>query len=357
MAETKREYKLYCGVDIAAESFSAALLQPTFADPRPLPGKALDYKQTPADYTRFEKWVNNQNQTAEQILVVMEATGTYWVQLAVRLNQQGYTVAVINPSQSRDFARSLLLKPKTDQLDAQLLARLGFALQPEPWSPPPQLYHELYQRLTHRDSLVELSGMIRNQLHALKQNVTIIKSVKEQKEALLGTLQAQIKAVEEEIDSLTEDQTQTWNHSISLLQSIPGIGLLTACWVVVLSLNFSECRSGESLVHYAGLAPVIRKSGKSVNHRPLIGHGGNARLRRAVYMAAVSAMRFNSTIKQYAAHLRERKRSGKEVCCAAARKLLQICYALVRSDKEFDSGQYDAIQKRKQQYCQNQKPI
>jgi transposase len=361
MAETNSEYKLYCGVDIAAQTFTAALLQPTAQQPRPDPTKAVDFHHNPADYTRFEKWLQthtSQGQGQGQVaptatLVVMEATGTYWIHLAVRLQKQGYSVAVINPSQSRDFARSMLLKPKTDQLDAQVLARLGQALQPAPWTPPPQLYHELYQRLSHRDSLIELSTMIRNQLHALKQNVTIIESVKAQKEALLAILKAQIKAVEDEIAALTLDQSQEWNRSISLLQSVPGIGLVTACWLVVASLNFSACTSGESLVHYAGLAPVIRKSGKSINRRALLGHGGNARLRVAMYMAAVSALRFNEAIKAYAAGLRANKRTGKEICCAAARKLLQIAYAMVKSGKAFEVGRYAQIKEQKQQYAQS----
>lgn len=343
-------YQLYCGVDIAARTFSAALLQLTEREPRPNPGKAVDFTQNSTDYARFVKWLQTRHIAAAQTLVVMEATGTYWIQLALHLDQLGFSVAVINPSQSRDFARSMLLKPKNDQLDAQVLARLGLAHQPEKWSPPPQLYYELYQRLTHRDSLVELSGLVRNQLHALKQNVTIIESVLVQKEQLLATLKAQIKAVEGEIEALTAEQSQQWNRSIKLLQSIPGVGLLTASWIMVLSLNLSECRSGEGLVHYAGLAPVVRKSGTSINHHALIGHGGNSRLRLAAYMAAVSALRYNTAIKQYAQGLREKKRKGKEICCAAARKLLQIAYAMVKSGKEFEAGRYAAIQDKKQQY-------
>lgn len=345
------QYQLYCGVDIAARTFSAALLQPTERDPRPAPTKASDFTQNSLDYARFVKWLQTRQVANEQTLVVMEATGPYWIQLAVHLDQQGYSVAVINPSQSRDFARSMLLKPKTDQLDAQVLARLGMALVPEKWSPPPQLYYELYQRLTHRDSLVELSGLIRNQLHALKQNVTIIESVRAQKEQLLATLKGQIKAVEAEIATLTAEQSQEWNRSIKLLQTIPGVGLLTACWIVTLSLNLSACKSGEGLVHYAGLAPVERKSGTSINHPALIGHGGNSRLRLAAYMAGVSALRCNSAIKQYAQGLRDKKRKGKEICCAAARKLLQIAYALVKSGKEFEAERYGDIQAKKQQYC------
>jgi transposase len=82
-----------------------------------------------------------------QVLVVMEATGTYWLSLATFLVRQGFVVSAINPAQAHSFAKALLRRAKTDAIDAQTLAQLAALLQPKPWTPP-AIYEELEQRLT-----------------------------------------------------------------------------------------------------------------------------------------------------------------------------------------------------------------
>lgn len=347
----KPTYQLFCGVDIAAKTFSAALLSPPTqagqAPPEPSP--AHDFEQTTLHYQRFVKLLLKTQPDPAQILVVVEATGTYWLGLALHCSQAGLALSVINPSQTGDFARSMLIKAKNDQLDAQILARLAYTHQPKKWNPPPQLYHELNQRLVHRDQLLEMEGSLKNQLHALSYNPNLIESVKSQKEQLLASIQAQLKTLKVEITKLTDDPKtkDEWVKSIQRLQTIPGVGLLTACWLVVASLNFTTCKSAESLTQYAGLAPVERRSGTSVRKRGQLAQGGNARLRRAMYMAALSALRFNPAIKAYGERLRQAKRAFKELCCAAARKLLHIAYAMIKSGQDFDPQLYAKLVEQK----------
>lgn len=89
-------------------------------------------------------------------LVVLEATGSYWAALAVSLHQAGYAVAVVNPAQVHNYAKSLPRRSKTDALDAQLLALFAAERHPTPWTPPPTVYHELRQRLVARDGLLAM---------------------------------------------------------------------------------------------------------------------------------------------------------------------------------------------------------
>ena len=120
----------------------------------------------------------------QAVLIVMEATGTYWMRLASSLVAAGFAVAVINPAQAHDFAKALLKRSKTDAIDAQTLTELGARLQPERWTPPPQVYTELQQRLVHRDGLVAARTQFRNQLHALVQQPVVIASVRTRLETL-----------------------------------------------------------------------------------------------------------------------------------------------------------------------------
>lgn len=124
----KPSFQVYCGVDIAAQTFSAAVLVPN-GTPQPLPGKAHNFAQTKADYAKLTQLLLQNGDCPQAVLVVMEATGTYWLHLALYLIQAEFVVSVINPSQTGNFARSLLLKVKNDQMDAQILARLAYVHQ------------------------------------------------------------------------------------------------------------------------------------------------------------------------------------------------------------------------------------
>src|SRR5947209_10391201 len=103
----------------------------------------------------------------QAVLVVLEATGAYWINLAVFLHHAGFSVSVINPMQAHHFAKALLKRAKTDAIDAQTLTVLAAQLQPAPWTPPPAIYAELQQRLAQRDDLVNIRQQVRNQRHAL----------------------------------------------------------------------------------------------------------------------------------------------------------------------------------------------
>lgn len=327
------KYQLFVGIDISARTFTASCLKPEQE-----PTLAVDFEQSVQGYATFYKWLLAQGKdcTPQQFLVVMEATGTYWIMLATFLDQHAFTVAVVNPLQASSYVKSMPKRPKNDQIDAQCLARLALTHKPARWNPPPAIYHQLQQRLAQRLSLMDLRQQVKNQLHALSVCPLIVPEVQSRMESLITTFTQQIKQVEKELEEVV-NQDKEWAKSISLIQSIPGVGLLTACWLVVLTLNFTTCQRVESLTNYAGLAPMERRSGTSVRGRPHIGNGGNHELRKSLYMASLPASRFNPVIKDYYQKLRKAGKPIKVAYCACARKLLHISFALVRSGKAFDA--------------------
>jgi transposase len=236
----------------------------------------------------------------------------------------------------------------TDAIDAQTLTQLAVLLQPALWTPPPAIYEELEQRLTQRDTLLLMRGQLRNQLHALGHMPVVVAQVRQRMEALDQTFTAQIAEIEAELAALlptenlegTEEGERSieheWTRILVKLQTIPGIGLLTAMWIVVTTLNFSLCSSAEQATAYAGLAPMPRESGTSVHKRPYIGHTGNGRLRTALYLATLSAARYNPVIKPFYDRLRTAGKPVKVARCAAARKLLLLAYAIGTNGENFD---------------------
>src|SRR6266704_4571229 len=153
-------YDLFVGIDIAATTASVAWM----ASDRKV-SRALTIDQTPQGFTSLQQRLIKPGHLAQSILVVMEATGSYWMTLATTLAQAGFAVSVINPAQAHHFAKALLKRAKTDAIDAQTLAQLAMVLQPEQWMPPPQIYYELQQRLAQRDDLLNLRQQVRNHLH------------------------------------------------------------------------------------------------------------------------------------------------------------------------------------------------
>lgn len=322
------QYRLFVGVDIAAETFTA-----TWARRDEPLRKPRTFAQTPEGYRQFMEALEGAAVAPSQSLIVLEATSSYWITLAVTLHQHHYVVSVVNPAHVHNFAKSLPRRSKTDPLDAQLLLQFTIERQPAAWTPPPDVYHELRQRLVARDALLELRQQARNHHHALSQWPVQITSVKDQLEAVIADLDARIKHLEHEIHTVL--QQSAWAESALLLQSINSMGPLTTAWVLVLTLNFQACPTPKAAVAYAGLAPLLRESGKRIRGRPEIGHGGNKRLRTALYLATLNAARFNPVIRVFYERLVAAGKPKKVARCAAARKLLQIAFAVVTKRQAF----------------------
>jgi transposase len=223
------------------------------------------------------------------------------------------------------------------------------------FTPPPQIYYERKPRLSQRASFLELRTQFLNQLHALAVSPIVVAAVRRRLEQLVETINQQSTELDtemlelvkvkqevsaeqpgEETDSAEREVDTKWKAAIALLLPIPGIGLLTACWLVVATLNFTLCQTAQAAVHYVGLAPMIRSSGASVRGRAQIGHSGHTRARTQLYMATLAAARFNPAIKPSYERLRAAGKPMKVARCACAGKLLHIAYAVVTQERAFD---------------------
>jgi len=322
-------YQLFVGIDIAATTFTAV-----WTTDGPPQERARSFGQTPAGFEALQAQLQATGVAPGQILVVLEATGSYWVALAVALHEAGYVVSVVNPAQAHNYAKSLPRRAKTDLLDAAVLAQFAAERRPCPWTPPPAVYHELRQRLLARDALLTMRQQARNQRHALLQWPIVVESVRQQLDSLIADLEKRLTELDSEIAQVLSEGALA--ESATLLLSITGIGRITTAWLLVGTLNFQACRSAESAAAYAGLVPLAHDSGSSVRGRAQIGHGGHARLRTALYLATLTAARFNPIIKAQYERLRAAGKPMKVARCAAARKLVHLAWAVVTKRQPFD---------------------
>lgn len=323
-------YTLFVGGDVSARSVSLA-----WGTDEVSIGPAVTEAQSEEGYDKVVQRLRRERHDPAHTLVVLEATGTYWMRLAYRLHEAGFVVAVINPAQAHYFAQAQLRRAKTDALDAQLLAQVACVLQPAAWTPPPTVYEPLYQCLTQRDALVAMRTQERNRLHALQRRQTPYAPVVSRLQDHIAYLTQHIDTLEREIDQHLATQPE-WAATARRLRTIPGIGPITAAWLLVATLNFTTCHSPEQLTAFAGLAPHPRQSGTSLNRHRSVGHGGHARLRSALYMAAVSAIRANPLLRRFYYHLLDQGKLKKVALCAVARKLLRIAWAVATKQRTFD---------------------
>ena len=324
---------LCVGVDSAAATFTAAWA----AADGPVSAPRT-YVQDPHGFAALRTALATTSVSPADTLVVMEATGSPWIALAVTLHTAGYRVSVINPLQAHHFAKAQLRRAKTDALDAQDLARLAVALRPSVWTPPPAVYHEVRQRLLVRGGLVTMRQQARNPLHALVQWPVVVAGAADQLTAVIADADARIATWEGEIAAVLAGSE--WGESLGYVTSAPGIGLFTAAWLLVATVNFTLGETPEAVVAYAGLAPMPRQSRTSVRGKAQIGHSGNGRLRTAAYLATLSAVRFNPMLRAFYQRLRAAGKLVKVARCAAARKLLHLAWALVTKRQPFDPLRY-----------------
>ena len=162
-------YSVFVGIDVSAQSVHVVYITSTgeMSEPFVIP-------QTRSGMDALRNVLLATGYEGAGMLVVMEATGVYWMKLAIYLHGAGFSVSVINPAQAHYFARAVLQRNKTDRIDAQLLAQLAAKLQPAPWQPLSETYEALYQRLTQRDTLFRMLQQERNRLHALKHRPQMV---------------------------------------------------------------------------------------------------------------------------------------------------------------------------------------
>jgi transposase len=316
----------YVGIDVAAKTLAVAL--GVGSTPRPFANTAAGWQQLCAALAE-------QGAAPGATLLVMEATGAYWQGAATALVAAGWAVSVVSPGSARHYARARLRRAKTDAVDAAVLATYGRDLRPAPWSPAPGDVQTLQLLIRQRDDLVALQTETRNRQHALDQVPAVPEAVRAPLAAVLTVLREQIAGLDAAIRRQAE-AAATVATDIARLQTIAGVGPLTAAVVVVETRPRRARATPAQVVAYAGLDPAPHESGTSVRGAGRISKTGNARLRRALYMAAVSAVRCNPPLRAFYERLLARGKRKKVALVAAARKLLALMVTLLTHGRDFD---------------------
>jgi transposase len=253
-------------------------------------------------------------------LVVLEATGGLQLPVVAALASAGLPLSMVNPRQVRDFARATGKLAKTDQLDAQVLAHFAEAVRPTPYPLPDAQTQELTALLTRRHQVVEMLTAEKNRLRTTRESVR-------------QRVQDHIRWLEQELADLDDDLERTlresplWREKDNLLRSVPGIGRVVSITLLA-DLPELGTLSRHQSAALVGVAPLNRDSGRFRGKRTV--WGGRARVRAALYMAALTATRYNPIIKAFYRRLCGAGKARKVALTACMRKLLIILNSMVK---------------------------
>jgi len=311
----------YCGIDVSKQSFDVYYQ-----------GNSYVFNNAVEGFIKLKKLIN-----LGQTCCVMEATGPYYLSLAVFLHSHAVKVCVINPLVIKRFSQMKMIRAKTDKADAKLIALFAEKEEPKFWTPPHSILHEIQQIQTVMDGLLKQRRMMKNQLEAIAVQPF-------QSKETIQTLQDLINHVNERLIILEQKsilQVEAhFSKELDLMTSIPGIGVKTAMALLVTTHGFSRFGNSKQLASYAGICPRIYQSGTSIKGKGHITKMGGSRLRSVLYLASWSAIKYNKACKALYERLLANGKAKKLALIAVANKLLKQAFAVVTNQEFYNETKY-----------------
>jgi transposase len=238
-------------------------------------------------------------------------------------------VSLLNPRRVKQYAQSAGRRNKTDRLDAAILADFVCAMKPALWQPPTLEVAQLQALVRRREELCVMLQAEKNRLEGVASNV------RPSLERIIATLSAEKTRLEKLITQQIHSHHQLCRDH-QLLCTIKGIGSLTAAILLAEMARPGQVERARQAAAHAGLAPRREESGSSIRRNRGLGKEGNRYLRKALYMPALVAIKYNAPLSHFASRLRSAGKPKMSVVCAVMRKLIHIAFGVLKHQKPFN---------------------
>jgi len=281
-------------------------------------------KQYPNDDKGIARLVEQMQKLSPECIVV-EATGGYETTMLVAMAEVKLPVALMNPRQIRDYAKSKGILAKTDAIDALVLAEYADKERPEVRPLPDCDLRELRALMVRREQLSAMLQMERTRLHQATGRA------RDSIEDLIEHLDHQIRELDDELDDLIR-RSPIWQEKCELLKSVPGVGQRLASTLIAFMPELGDMNR-KQVAALVGVAPFNCDSGKHRGERHI--WGGRKRVRDTLYMATISAIRHNPHIRQFSERLSDNKKEGKVRVVACMRKLVTMLNAMCATNTHY----------------------
>jgi transposase len=258
--------------------------------------------------------------------IVVEATGGWESPLVGMLAHAGLPIVVVNPRQVREFARATGRLAKTDELDARILCAFALAVRPPVRALPDEQAQRLSALVARREQLLQMRTAEKNRL-ALGSTAAVQRNLKDH----IKWLDRHLKDTDRDIRQLIK-VSPLWCEKAELLEAVPSVGPATT-HTLIAHLPELGSLNRKQIAALVGVAPFNRDSGSLRGHRRI--WGGRAEVRRALYMATLSAITWNPVISRFYRRLLDNGKPGKVAVVACMRKLLTILNAMLRDRRHW----------------------
>ncbi|MGK8251993.1 IS110 family transposase [Moraxella lacunata] len=324
----KRQMIHYIGIDISKAKFDVAFINPSTNKV-----KTKVFNNNKAGFDLLLAWLKtNVSNHLDELHIILEATGVYHEHLSEFLDDNNIKQSIVNPNYVRKFADSLGVIHKTDKKDSIILSRYGYSHKPEVWVAPSIEAKQLKALLARLEALKEdLQREQNRQELLLSPNLPDL--VKASMQTVISVLQEEIAKLTKDIDDFVDKQPSL-KQDKTLLETIDGIGSVIAKEVVCL-MHTKQFKKASQMASFLGLIPKQRQSGVFKGATKL-SKQGQVSLRAKLYMSAMSAIRYNSTIKAFYERLQQNGKTKMQALCACMRKLVHICFGVIKTQTSFE---------------------
>jgi len=310
------------GIDVSKNKLDFALLRNNKL-------KHKVFKNTSTGHQAVLKWLKANK--VDEAHACLESTNIYGDAIANQLYKAGYAVSIVNPARIKGFSQSELSRTKTDKCDASLIARFCAAMNPALWAPDPIEILELKAFVRRVEALMEMRHQEANRLDVAP-------------EVIIGDVEAHIVYLDNEIEETKQrirkhiDNHPDLKKKKALLESIPGIGEATAAVILSEFSDVGQFKNAKCLAAYIGVAPKERQSGSSVRGRTMMSKTGRSQLRKAFFMPALVALRYNPILIEMKRRLTNAGKAKMAIVGAAMRKLVHLIYGVLKNGVPFDAN-------------------
>lgn len=296
--------------------------------------KPIKVQNNPSGFKELLAFVKKaKGKTDAPLYFVMEATGVYYENLAYFLEEKHLKVIVLLPNKTKNYAKTLDVKSKTDKLDAKMITQFGLERQMETWKVPSPTMKALKALTREHSTIKRMITILKNQIHSKEYAHKPLKESIKRNEAAIVVFEKQLKEIEKQIKSITDNDNDL-NDKIKKIEKVEGLGFMTIVSVIAETNGFALIENAKQLASFAGLDVVYNESGIK-KKKTSISKKGNKHLRKALYMPALSACRWNPLMKKLFVRLSIRNTVKQVGIIAVARKLLLLIYTLYKNNSEY----------------------
>jgi transposase len=318
--------KYSIGLDISAEDFSASCItspdNPVFSTQK--------FLNNFDGFNQFLSLLSRHNINQLEAIICMEATGVYSENLSYFLASKGYTICIEAPHKIKNKTKDS--PRKNDFIDAEAIAEYAFRYSDRlsVWKPKDEILEQIQVLLTTREHLIIQMTANQNALKTLKYKYYQTPLANQIYEKTISKFKEHIKQIDQEIKSLI-DKDDSFKNKISLAKSVPGVGLLLAANLLVLTKGFTGNLNYKHTAAYSGICPYEQISGTSLHRTPRSSKCGPAKLRKLLYLAALSVRTHNHIFKKYFLRKMAEGKNKRLILNNIENKLLKIVFAVIKS--------------------------